>query len=225
MSSGKQCPNCGADNDLLFTNCQFCKTSLPTIDVNSISNEDLLQNAAEWVAKMGMPFSVSGLNANQWTGKDIRHYQVNEIAGIALKYLTLLQIRSKNNTELLQTYQELKHLHNSKTSGFFTKIGGGNKMLGGLLLFFLVYLITSFAWCTNQCSSDSTYDTEIKRLKSLEQQVVEKTSNKEYDNALILLNGMEYSIHWSNSDSLEVNAWRRKKEGYLNTIRELRSKN
>ncbi len=225
MSSGKQCPNCGADNDLLFTNCQFCKTGLPTIDVNSISNEDLLQNAAEWVAKMGMPFSVSGPNANQWTGKDIRHYQVNEIAGIALKYLTLLQIRSKNNTELLQTYQELKHLHNSKTSGFFTKIGGGNKMLGGLLLFFLVYLITSFAWCTNQCSSDSTYDTEIKRLKSLEQQVVEKTSNKEYDNALILLNGMEYSIHWSNSDSLEVNAWRRKKEGYLNTIRELRSKN
>jgi len=42
MASIKECSSCGAQNDVIFTNCMFCNTSLPIVDENSITNNELI---------------------------------------------------------------------------------------------------------------------------------------------------------------------------------------
>jgi len=48
----KDCISCGAPNDIMFTNCVFCKTSLPVIDNDSISNDDLVMLTSDWDYKL-----------------------------------------------------------------------------------------------------------------------------------------------------------------------------
>ena len=109
MAASIVCKSCGAPNDPIFTNCAFCKTALPQMDMSSISNDDLVMNAAEWVGKTSEGFIViHGPNSNEWTGKDIRRFQHGEIVGVAEKYLSLLAVRATTSPTLAVVYQDLK---------------------------------------------------------------------------------------------------------------------
>jgi hypothetical protein len=121
MSATKTCPSCGAENDVIFTNCMFCKTSLPKIDTNSISNEELILNAGEWVGKARQHdyvISKNDPNANIWTGKGIHGINVNnaDMVSNAEKYLSLIQVRAITNANLLPLYESLsKQLEDNKS--------------------------------------------------------------------------------------------------------------
>lgn len=141
MSAVKQCTNCGADNDLLLTNCQFCKTGLPQIDINSISNEDLILNAGEWIGKVGTQFEQMTENFNAWTGKGLIIISANQIEGMAQKYLSLLQVRSISNPNIQIIYIDLKNEFDKKRDSFLYRIGGGDKKKGMLFIFFLVFAL------------------------------------------------------------------------------------
>lgn len=145
MNTTKNCKNCGADNDPLLSNCIFCKTPLPEVDINSISNEELILNAGEWVGKVGNDFEQMTENFNVWTGKGMIVISANQIEGLAQKYLSLLQVRSLNNQQLLMAYQDLKKEFDQKRSNIFYKIGGGNKKKGMvfsfLIILFIIFLI------------------------------------------------------------------------------------
>jgi hypothetical protein len=69
----------------------------------------------------------------------------NQIEGLAQKYLSLLQVRSLSNQQLLMAYQDLKKEFDQKRSNIFYKIGGGNKKKGMvfsfLIVFFIIFLI------------------------------------------------------------------------------------
>ncbi len=147
MSSTKKCKNCGADNDLFFTNCLYCKSPLPQVDLNSISNEELLLKAGEWVGKVGTHFQHITENFNSFTGKGMIVISANEIEGMAQKYLTLLQMRGMNNQNLMVAYQSLKSEFDEKRKGVIYKIGGGDKMKGMAYIFaiiiFLIFAIGS----------------------------------------------------------------------------------
>lgn len=123
MSSTKKCKNCGAENDLLLTNCLFCKSSLPQADINSISNEDLILNAGEWVGKVGQNYEEVTKDFNVWTGKGRIEISANQIEGLALKYLSLLQVRSLNNPNLLMAYNDLRKDLDIKRNNLFYKLG------------------------------------------------------------------------------------------------------
>ena len=72
MKATKECHSCGAPNDLLFSNCVFCKAPLP-LDENSLTNEELIMNASDWISKSTLQLlAIKGPNANQFTGKDIK---------------------------------------------------------------------------------------------------------------------------------------------------------
>src|SRR5690554_1037853 len=107
MSATRICKNCGFDNDVLFSSCLYCKTTLP-VDVNSLSNEDLILNAGEWVGKVGEPLIEVKENSNAFTGKGHTFLSANQIEGMAMKYLSLLQIRSSNDINLQPTYEMLR---------------------------------------------------------------------------------------------------------------------
>lgn len=123
MSATKKCKNCGADNDPLMSVCIFCKSPLAEVDVNSISNEDLILNAGEWIGKVGSDFEHMTEKFNAWTGKGMIKISANQLEGLAQKYLSLLQIRSLNNPNLQLAYSDLKKEFDNKRSGFFYKLG------------------------------------------------------------------------------------------------------
>lgn len=140
MSATKKCTNCGAENDLLLTNCLFCKSSLPHVDPNSISNEELILNAGEWIGKVGSKFEHRTENFNEWTGKGKIEISSNQIEGMAQKYLSLLQVRSFNNPHLAQAYGDLKKQMDDKRNSLLYKITGGDKSNFFWILFLIAML-------------------------------------------------------------------------------------
>jgi hypothetical protein len=52
LLSSKKCGQCGAENDLILSNCRYCNSSLPRIDLGSIPEELLLSNCSYWLAKL-----------------------------------------------------------------------------------------------------------------------------------------------------------------------------
>jgi len=216
----KKCTNCGADNDPLFTNCKFCKTSLPVIDLNSISNEDLIQNAAEWIGKMGTSFTIS---TKSWLGYHV--IDANEIEGYASRYLELLHVRATTNIDIHYSYERLQAQFDSKKNNIMVKLGGGDKKKAPLLIF-LVLLVGFILWAViHMSNSKDSNQIEVDRLTNLEQQVIADLRQKKYDDAQVLLNGLNYSISWSGKDdSIPVRSWRNKKNGYLQTINQLRNR-
>ena len=220
----KSCSNCGAENDPLFTNCKYCKTALPVIDLNSISNEDLIQNAAEWVGKMGTSFSITGKDFNQWTMRDYRRFEANEIEGYAYRYLELLRVRATTNIDIQYSYERLQVQFNSKKDNLMVKLGGGDKRRAPLLFFFIL-MFGGITWgVVHLATSKDDNEIEIARLNDLEQQIITDLKEKKYDDASVLLNGLEYSINWSGDrDSIPKNSWRNKKNGYIETIKNLKA--
>lgn len=224
MSATKKCTNCGADNDLIFTNCQFCKSPLPSTDANSISNEDLITNAGEWVGKVGNSYTVTAENANTWTGKGFRTFESSEIEGYALKYLSLLQVRASTNISLQIVHDSLRKEFDAKRNSLISKIGGGDKKKAMLFIFLAAIVIFGLIMLIIPGEPDDN-EVEIQRLENIEKQVVESVESKNYDKALLLLNSMEYSISWSGAgDSIPKQAWHSKKEGYIHTIEGLKNK-
>jgi len=139
MPATKECPSCGAQNDIIFTNCIYCKTALPNVDISSISNEDLVMNASEWIGKTNENFIIiKGPKANDWTGKDVVSMKHGEIIGNAEKYLNLIAVRASTNPALNSIYQDLKTKLETNSKRGRTKL---TKTLGGFALFFGLFTI------------------------------------------------------------------------------------
>jgi hypothetical protein len=99
----KKCTSCGNDNDPLLSNCLFCKSSLPVIDLNSIPNEVLVMNAAEWIGKLKEGwYNAKAPNVLP------RMVLKGEIQGNALRYLSLLEIRASTSINLVNTVNNLR---------------------------------------------------------------------------------------------------------------------
>jgi hypothetical protein len=141
MSKIKNCTNCGADNDLFLTNCLYCKTPLPQVNLDSISNEELIQNTGEWIGKVGSTFTHITEKYNAWNGKGMIVISANQIEGMAQKYLSLLQARSISNNNLLIIYTDLKKEFDNKRKGILYKIGGGDKEKGSKYIIALIIII------------------------------------------------------------------------------------
>ena len=141
MGATKTCPSCGAENDLIFTNCLFCKTSLPQVDLNSISNEDLILNAGEWIGKVGSAYDYITEHYNSWNDSGRIRMSANIVEGTAQKYVSLLQVRAINNQYLMTIYSDLKNEYDNKRKGLLYKIGGGDKKMGIVFVLFIAMFI------------------------------------------------------------------------------------
>ncbi len=141
MKASKECNNCGAENDPLITNCLFCKTPLPDVDFDSLSNEDLIMNAGEWIGKVGQSYEEFTKDYNAWTGKGRIEISSNQMEGLALKYLSLLQVRSLNNPTLLVVYNDLKRELENKRKNIFYKLGVNPKFAPFLIYILLIAIV------------------------------------------------------------------------------------
>ncbi len=136
--SSKKCSNCGNDNDPLLTNCIFCKSALPVIDLGSIPNEVLVMNAAEWIGKLRQGgYNISQPTRNKWGIGGVRMVDKAEIQGNALKYLSLLEVRASTNILLLNTVNNLRGDYEKNTK----KLSKRQKLLIVFFIFFVIWIL------------------------------------------------------------------------------------
>jgi hypothetical protein len=211
MASIKECPSCGAQNDVIFTNCMFCKSSLPRVDENSITNDELVMKASEWVGKSSEPMLImQGPHANEWTGKGIVKMMQAEIIGNAEKYLNLLQIRATSNPTLSITYLGLRDKLDKNV-----KSGKKKKYILPLILvsiFIAIGLIITLG-ISSEKDSDTAYQ---ERLDSYENQIEIAIKEKNYDYALILIE----KLVWTHELNYPKN--QKKAESYTDKRKELK---
>ena len=218
MSAGKECSGCGAKNDVIFTTCMFCKSPLPELNIESISTDDLLMNAGEWVGKsLESYILVKGPNANELTGKDIKRMESGEIVGNAEKYLSLLKIRATNNSTLMIEVQSLvdkleKNQSKSKSKRKKTLIGLASI---AIILFTFIGIMAFFE------SSGGAKEQE--RLDNVELQINGAIKEKNYDYALILAESLTWNYEVNKNEAL-VEQYIDKKNGYKDSIRPMKDK-
>jgi len=211
MAATKECPSCGAQNDVIFTNCMFCKTSLPTVDENSITNDELVMKASEWVGKSSEPELVmQGPNANEWTGKGIVRMMQAEIIGNAEKYLNLLAVRATSNPTLAVIYQGLRDKLDKNT-----KSGSKKKVLRIALPIIALIIVCIFIGIMDSREGDAE-KTYQEKLDKVEIQIDEALKEKKYDYALVLIE----KLVWDHELRLEKN-WK-KAEAYDEKRKELK---
>lgn len=131
----KKCTNCGNDNDPLLTNCLFCKSPLPVIDLESIPNEVLVMNASEWIGKL----KEGWFNAKPAHGRG-RMVTKAEIQGNALRYLSLLEIRASTNINLVNTVNNLREDYKK----YEKTIPSNQKMAIGIFLFIILSWVVMY---------------------------------------------------------------------------------
>lgn len=214
MSATKECSSCGAQNDVIFTNCMFCKTSLPTADENAITNDELVMKASEWVGKSSEPMLVmQGPDANEWTGKGIVRIMQAEIIGNAEKYLNLLAVRATSNPTLSVTYQGLRDKldKNSKSGSKKKVLRIALPILGFVLLMVFVLFMAS-----GEGDAENAYQ---EKLEKVEIQIDEALKDKNYDYALILIEKLVWT-HELNypSNQKKAEAYDKKRKELKETV-------
>lgn len=212
MAATKECPSCGAQNDVIFTNCMFCKTSLPKVDENAITNDELVMKASEWVGKSSEPMLVmQGPNANEWTGKGIVKMMQAEIIGNAEKYLNLLAVRATSNPTLSVTYQGLRDKLDKNS-----KSGSKKKVLGIVLPIIALIIIGIFIgiMASNEIDAENKYQ---EKLEKVEIQIDEALKDENYDYALILIEKLVWD-HEPNKNQSKVEAYDKKRKGLKETV-------
>lgn len=243
MKAIKECKNCGAENDLLFTNCLFCKTPLPNIDVSSLSNEELIRSTAKWIGYLKEEtVSLYGSNPNKITGKDITVLKRGQIEGSAREYLTLLKVRSISSAELLSIYenlaQEFEKNKNFETEEAKRKKSTTSFLKGakfgclGLIVFSVIFPLLLIPIINQdderkdeiRKSEDLQTEITILKLETDEKELLQSIELKDYDKALILINKLEYlpnKKYLDKRDSVLMQNWKEKRLNYETIVNSL----
>jgi hypothetical protein len=135
----------------------MCKKPLPLIDINSISDETIILNAGEWIGKSGDTYIEQTKDFNIWKTAFLKNKYLGldlgsvdkgyveisreKIEDITLKYLTILENRTKSNQHLLDSYISLKTEFDSKKKGLIYKLGGSHKATLKMMIILAFFII------------------------------------------------------------------------------------
>jgi len=113
MQDAITCPSCGASNDPIVTNCQFCESSLPnSVDPSELPEATLLNNASEWLAKLEtIANDYTQRGQARWSLFCSDIHSVGDIRANAERYINLLSVRSGNNPALATRLERLNNRH------------------------------------------------------------------------------------------------------------------
>ncbi len=204
MKAVKECISCGALNDVIFSNCLFCRTSLPVIDYDSISNEQLVMNASDWVARVSEPyFEIRDPHSNDWTGRGIQRIIHGEIVGNAQKYLVILQIRSQSNSILQEVYDDLHSqfvVNKQKGETQWHREGRHSQFFDNrimltfsMILAFVIMIGVAIAIAVGEINQNELLLKEKERLEHIEAQINTAILDGDYEAAGMLVPQLRYS--------------------------------
>lgn len=148
MAVKNTCPSCGAENDVIFDKCLYCRSPLNQFDMKRISNEDLITNASEWIAKSVSYVEVITDKNEKHFGMVIPHkiiMQPHEVRSYAEKYLNLLLYRSADDTNLENIYNKLfsdyQYIKSIKPKKALSRRSQIFFALAMILIFFLLFVV------------------------------------------------------------------------------------
>jgi len=223
ISATKECPSCGAQNDVIFTNCMFCKTALPNVDINAISNDELVLKASEWVGKLdgidkthGLKINLeSSTGLNKFFGeRDYKYIAYSEVVGFAEKYLSLLEIRSHNNETLKIAVGGLRQRFNHNSID-------ATKRKKRFWLIYAIVSIALFGVIFIGVSGESSKEKELyAKLDFIEQKIESAILEKNYDFALTQVEKLYWTFNPTSHDE-EVKQYEKKRENYKKLIMKL----
>lgn len=194
MAKDSLCKSCGAANDLLFTTCIFCNSPIEAIDINHISDQDLIMNLGEWIGKLegidkrlGITISTdSSTGIMKKLGlQNTKTISYSEICGNIEKYLNILKIRANNNLNILVTVQDLE-----KKYDLYKKEAERNRIKKFIppiaLLFFC--LLSSVYQLMKPGSEE-----EHEKLQVIEADIENAIMDKNYDKAFLLIERLQWT--------------------------------
>ncbi|MEI7596984.1 MAG: hypothetical protein WCK02_14645 [Bacteroidota bacterium] len=106
MPTENICPNCGSPNHHFSIKCMFCETPIEKVSDKSISSEDLMSSIGLWFGRLKESGGVSVTIQSE--GREI-DYSFEDAKGIANQYLSVLRLRTINQPELREIYNDFKN--------------------------------------------------------------------------------------------------------------------
>lgn len=224
--SFNECPSCGAKNDMMFTNCIYCNTPLPQIEMD---NDELVSNASEWIGRLsGSNQSdiriqieyASGQNINMGKTK-FKVLSFAEVVGYAEKYLNLLELRSYENLQLKNLTERLKHRFDRNLDG--AKKKHKNELLFVMLMLLIVFIPYFFIIRNIDSESDNKIENDrYLKLDVIEQKIEDSIVEKNYDRALTQVERLYWSWDLNTESGKDAaKQYDLKRENYRKTISEL----
>lgn len=224
MSSIKSCKACGADNDVIFDNCMYCKKPLERTDVNVISNEELISKTGEWIGKSRSVQIIlpppEGKSAF-WASLNPSILTNGQIRGYAQKYLSMLAYRASQNHDIKVIYDDLQSKYNHTKTSNPTKLI--LSVIAGLMLVGAIGgIISSVTDNSDKKDRVLLKEKEKQRIEQVISEVRKMTAEKDLNGALL----KSSEIMWASNlveDSLLVRQYNLQREEIQKTIQQLKS--
>ena len=177
------CPACGAPIDSLLSACNFCGTAIQSRGMDSLSDEQLIRKAAEWIDKIP-DGTIAVVSAGE-----TKVMQRGEISGMAAQYISVLRVRAQDNPRLAEAVRHLEQRHER----FNRKISSEAKTL---ICFALLMGFMSIMWARAERQVQAT----VKDLNVLEASIQREIAAGHYSAARSLV----VQLEWPNADETEA---------------------
>ncbi len=124
----KTCKQCGAENDLILSNCKNCNSSLPRIELDTIPEEQLLNNCSYWLAKLESLTDFDSYVSAKSAEDSSKQFgalaklmtsgpSLSEVIGSTDKYIRALAVRAQSSLELATHIQEFRERQKAALAG------------------------------------------------------------------------------------------------------------
>ena len=155
----KSCESCGAKNNLMATNCMYCGSLLPGIDVEEKTDEleELIQQCSTWIGRYeAMVSDYTSLNdakqVDSMSGQPIfgavfektlgaGAVSYSKTLGSVRKYLDILEVKASGRAALRSKVQEYKERFSRAQQQEKKTRKKGRKLIIGLVLALILFIL------------------------------------------------------------------------------------
>ena len=233
----KRCGQCGAENDLILSNCKQCKSSLPRTDLDALPEEQLLNNCSHWLANLEALTDYSAYSAAKkaeemakapifglvmkltTTGPGL-----SETVGNTDKYIRALAVRAKSSLELASHIQEFKE----RQQAALAKIEANRKKKGRLALVIVpaaIVLLLTIMWTCFHFTIGADMKKEAAqetRLNGLVEKAEQALAKGDKTSAKFFISQIKWGVTDMDNkmNDAKAKAWDEKRETMLKAIGE-----
>lgn len=235
--STKRCGQCGAENDLILSNCKHCNSSLPRTDLDTLPEEQLLNNCSYWLAILEGLKDYSAYHAAK-SAEDMAKQPLmglvskltssgpglSEIIGNTDKYIRALAVRAKSSLELAAHIQEFKERQQAALATIEANRKKKRRMaliivpaaIGGLLLMVGVILYFTVVVDMKKEAAEET------RLNAVVEKAEQALAKGDKTSAKFFISQIKWGVTDidGNMNTNKAKAWDEKRETMLKAIGE-----
>lgn len=235
LSGHKECSKCGGSNDPISSNCRFCQTSLPRLDLDTLPEELLIRNCAIWLARLESLSeaetynAAKALDANRKMGVFGKLLSfgsesepgLSDIVASADRYVTILEGRSRYSSESADLVQRYKQ-RQERAVVAFTSGARRRKIINTVWIALLVSLFPAILiFLILDLNDEAAVKAERVRAESVRlEEIVGKVdqaiAKKDYNGARYFISQIKWVISEGAKEHGKI--WDEKREGMVSAL-------